>query len=70
MNVAATLSQTVDAGVQTSTFPSTTSVAGAALLSSVVTNGGPNAAPITFVDHGAERPSGPVGVDGNGDVRR
>ena len=29
MNVAATLSQTVDAGVQTSTFPSTTSVAGA-----------------------------------------
>jgi hypothetical protein len=51
MNVAATLSQTVDAGVTTSTFPSTTSIASAALLSSVVTNGGPNVAPITFVDH-------------------
>lgn len=50
LNLAATLSQTVDAGVQTSTFPSTTDVASAALLSSTVTNAGPNAAPITFTD--------------------
>lgn len=50
LNLGATLSQTVDAGVQTSTFPSATSAASAALLSSVVTNSGPNAAPITFTD--------------------
>ncbi|HUY58876.1 MAG TPA: DUF11 domain-containing protein [Solirubrobacteraceae bacterium] len=50
LNVAATLNQNQDAGVQTSTFPSKTDVAGAALLSSVVTNDGPVDGPITFVD--------------------
>jgi hypothetical protein len=55
LNVGATLAQTVDAGVQTSTFPSTVDVASGALLSSVVTNSGPDVGPITFVD---QLPSG------------
>ncbi len=45
-----TLSQTVDARVQTAVFPTATDVAGSALLGSVVTNGGPVVGPITFVD--------------------
>ena len=50
LDVAATLVQSQDASVQSSMFPSTTDVAGGALLRSVVTNGGPGTGPITFVD--------------------
>jgi hypothetical protein len=50
LNLAATLAQTQDAGVQTSLFPSTVAVGGSALLRSVVTNGGPLTGPISFFD--------------------
>jgi hypothetical protein len=50
LNVAATFTRDQDAGVQTSMFPTTTDIAGAALLGSVVTNGGPGIGPITFTD--------------------
>lgn len=50
LNLAATFVPNQDVSVQTSSFPTTTDVAGAALLRSVVTNGGPGASPITFVD--------------------
>ncbi len=50
LNVAATLAQDQDASVQTSMFPSATDVSSAAMLTSVVTNGGPLTGPITFFD--------------------
>lgn len=50
LNLAATLVQNQDAGVQASAFPTTTDVAGNALLSSTVTNSGPVVGPITVVD--------------------
>ena len=50
LNLAVTLVQPEDAGVQTSIFPSITDTASASLLSSIVTNGGPGTGPITFTD--------------------
>lgn len=51
LNVAATIGPTTqDAGVQTSTYPSSTTLGSAAALSSTVVNNGPGTGPITFVD--------------------
>lgn len=50
LNLGATFAPYEDASVQTSSFPSTTDVTGAALFQSVVTNAGIGTGPITFVD--------------------
>jgi hypothetical protein len=50
VDVAATLTTTEDAGVSASVFPSSLAAGGSAVLSSTVSNAGPLAQPITFVD--------------------
>jgi hypothetical protein len=50
LNVAASFSQSEDAGVVTSAAPSNATVGDQTLLSSTVTNGGPGSGPIGFTD--------------------
>lgn len=50
LDLEVTLASTEDVGVTASSFPTSPTVGGAAVLSSVVTNAGPQSGPITFTD--------------------